>query len=603
MALSVPSTIRVLLPGGAVKKLALEEYVRGVVAAALPGDAPLEALKAQAVAARTFGAITRRHLERAADVCTLRHCQVWKESGTSLAQRAADETRGIVAVHDGHLIDAYYFEHCDGNTRDAAGVLVQAPLYLKSVACPCGSSTLKGHGVGMCQRGALVMARFGDGFDAILKHYFAGISLESAGLLSALVPEPKTSSPLAKPSPASAPSPRTSGAKPKSAPKSRSLEKTSRPALSKSSPEMPAPARQSKSVSPSAKSSTGVPPQPAHSAPAAPAPAPVKRTLPIPETHEAGPSLAAPAVPPPDVTASKPPDVAAGVGSSDRLADAKPKDEVQIVRPPGTSEPPVAPQIQVAPPVSGPQPTSVNPPPVEKQRVQEVKPPSAPPEGQPPTPASPPRTVPYLPARSILTAQPRLPPSQAPASDVETPAARADDEIWYPLTEEVVLRADRFGADVIDEELQELARMPPAPETFPEELIPLSPVPDSFPEEMPYFLTEVIQEEAMAPPAPPPPVEEELFESLAAAPPSPVLVDRLPGPRMIVGDLAAPGIIITIRDTGGHSVVTVSGTAPHHGRGGFEARLATDGIYAVTFNGDALDVELRDETVFIQVPR
>ena len=197
MAPSIPETIRVLLPGGVVRRLPLEEYVRGVVAAALPADAHLEALKAQAVAARTFGAITRRHIERGSDVCTLRHCQVWKDAATASALKAVDETRGIVAVHNGRLIDAYYFEHCDGNTRDATGILIQVPPYLQSVSCPCGFATLKGHGIGMCQRGAQVMARFGDTYDVILKHYFNGITLDRAGVISVPVPEPPLSSPTA----------------------------------------------------------------------------------------------------------------------------------------------------------------------------------------------------------------------------------------------------------------------------------------------------------------------------------------------------------------------------------------------------------------------
>lgn len=197
MTLSIPETIRVLLPGGSVRKLDMEAYVRGVVGAALPHDAPIEALKAQAVAARTFGSITRRHIERGADVCTLRHCQVWKESDTGQGLTATEETRGIVAVHSGRLIDAYYFDHCDGNTRDATGILPEVPPYLKSVTCPCGFATLKGHGIGMCQRGALVLARYGDPFDVILKHYFNGITLEKAIGLPVPSPEAKAA-PAAK---------------------------------------------------------------------------------------------------------------------------------------------------------------------------------------------------------------------------------------------------------------------------------------------------------------------------------------------------------------------------------------------------------------------
>jgi hypothetical protein len=102
------------------------------------------------------------------------------------------DTRGVVATYDGKLIDAFYFDHCDGKTRDGAGILLNAPAYLKSVPCPCGFATMKGHGVGMCQRGMLAMARFGDPYDVILKHYYSGITLEQAGVDAATTQEPIT---------------------------------------------------------------------------------------------------------------------------------------------------------------------------------------------------------------------------------------------------------------------------------------------------------------------------------------------------------------------------------------------------------------------------
>src|SRR5581483_8858754 len=179
---TIPEVIRVLLPNGSVKTLLLEDYLRGVTAAALPADAPLEAMKALAVAARTFAATTHRHLDQYADVCTTRHCQVWSERANPRAARAVLETRSIVAVQNGKLIDAFYFDHCDGKTRDAAGVLINPPPYLKSVPCPCGSVARKGHGIGMCQRGMLVMARLGESYAYILKHYYTGITLEALQL-------------------------------------------------------------------------------------------------------------------------------------------------------------------------------------------------------------------------------------------------------------------------------------------------------------------------------------------------------------------------------------------------------------------------------------
>ncbi len=68
---------------------------------------------------------------------------------------------------------------------------------------------------------------------------------------------------------------------------------------------------------------------------------------------------------------------------------------------------------------------------------------------------------------------------------------------------------------------------------------------------------------------------------------------------MIAGDLAQPGIIVTIRDSTGNAVITVSGTAPRYGPGGFEAPLAEDGTYTVSFDNESVQVALKDDTVFI----
>lgn len=182
MSLSLPESLRLLLPDGSVKRILLEDYLRGVVAAALPADAPLEAMKTLAVAARTFAANTHRHLEQHADVCTTRHCQQWNERANPRAARAVMETRGIVASFKNELIEAFYFEHCDGKTREAKGVLMGAPAYLKSVTCPCGFASMKGHGIGMCLRGMLAMARLGERYDHILEHYYSGIALQELGI-------------------------------------------------------------------------------------------------------------------------------------------------------------------------------------------------------------------------------------------------------------------------------------------------------------------------------------------------------------------------------------------------------------------------------------
>ena len=179
-ALILPTSLRVLLPNGQIEEMKVETYLAGAVAAEIGADAPLEALKAQAVASRTYVASAQRHPEHNADVCTTAHCQKWKRVDPVTAPevfRALSETWGMVAVHDGQLISAFFFEHCDGHTRNAEDMHIPALAYLRGVDCSCGFLTLKGHGVGMCKRGAIVMGRRNASFEQILQHYYRGVSI------------------------------------------------------------------------------------------------------------------------------------------------------------------------------------------------------------------------------------------------------------------------------------------------------------------------------------------------------------------------------------------------------------------------------------------
>ncbi len=213
IALMLPTSLRVLLPNGQVEEMKLETYLAGAVAAEIGADAPLEALKAQAVASRTYVASAQRHPEHNADVCTTAHCQKWKRVDPVTAPevfRALSETWGMVATHDGQLISAFFFEHCDGHTRNAEEMHIPALAYLRGVNCSCGFLTLKGHGVGMCKRGAIVMARRNASFEQILQHYYRGVSIvrTSTETPDAAEPSEITAAPIPS-EPTPAPKPRT----------------------------------------------------------------------------------------------------------------------------------------------------------------------------------------------------------------------------------------------------------------------------------------------------------------------------------------------------------------------------------------------------------
>jgi stage II sporulation protein D len=123
-----------------VNELPLEEYLRGVVPNELNPTAfgEIEALKAQAVAARTY---VYRNLgqfqNEGYDVCSTDACQVYLGalSEDALATQAIVETRGIVATYDGKPINALYTSTCGGRTEDAEIIFNEKVPYLVSTSC------------------------------------------------------------------------------------------------------------------------------------------------------------------------------------------------------------------------------------------------------------------------------------------------------------------------------------------------------------------------------------------------------------------------------------------------------------------------------------
>jgi stage II sporulation protein D len=127
----------------------LEAYLRGVVPAEMgPRAFPeLEALKAQAVAARTYAvAHLGDHDADGYDLCDTQSCQVYEgvDAEQALSDRAVRETAGEVAAFEGRPIDAMYHSTCAGHTEDGANVFPdRAAPYLKGVPCR-GDRTLAG---------------------------------------------------------------------------------------------------------------------------------------------------------------------------------------------------------------------------------------------------------------------------------------------------------------------------------------------------------------------------------------------------------------------------------------------------------------------------
>ena len=148
-------TLRLLKTDGTVEELTLQDYLWGVTAAEMPASFQLEALKAQAVAARTYCLYQRstgasKHPE--ADVCgDYTCCQAYLTREQAAAGWGADadeyadkitqavaQTDGLVCLYEGEPIDAVFFSSTAGRTSDAVAVWGRSVPYLAAVDSPEG---------------------------------------------------------------------------------------------------------------------------------------------------------------------------------------------------------------------------------------------------------------------------------------------------------------------------------------------------------------------------------------------------------------------------------------------------------------------------------
>lgn len=185
-----------LLVYGEVYELELEDYVAGVVAAEMPAAFPDEALKAQAVAARTYAiyqSLKGKHTDQGADICgDSTCCQAWKspeelaehwgeerDQWQEKVERAVTETEGEVLFYGEDVAAAVYHASSIGQTNSAVEVWGNDVPYLISVETN-SEKEAKGHGVGMSQYGAKDLAENGKTYLEILEHYYPGCNVKKA---------------------------------------------------------------------------------------------------------------------------------------------------------------------------------------------------------------------------------------------------------------------------------------------------------------------------------------------------------------------------------------------------------------------------------------
>jgi len=141
-----------------VEYIPLEDYVIGVVAAEMPAGFNMEAIKAQAVAARTY--VYKRWREANGSGCSLHpeadvcddstHCQAWITKGEMLKKwgifsyyhyyskikQAVNSTAGMAIFYQGEPIDPLFFSTSNGKTENSEDVWEKYIPYLRSVTSP-----------------------------------------------------------------------------------------------------------------------------------------------------------------------------------------------------------------------------------------------------------------------------------------------------------------------------------------------------------------------------------------------------------------------------------------------------------------------------------
>jgi len=143
-----------VLHGGTIKEMSMRDYLQGVLRAEMPASFELEALKAQAIAARTYtlhkmgGGAIANHPD--ADACDdINCCKAYKTAEAAAADwgsmalyyeeklaRAIAETDGQAILYNGEPILAVFFSSSVGHTQNAGAVWQTDLPYLQSVSSP-----------------------------------------------------------------------------------------------------------------------------------------------------------------------------------------------------------------------------------------------------------------------------------------------------------------------------------------------------------------------------------------------------------------------------------------------------------------------------------
>jgi stage II sporulation protein D len=159
-----------------VNDIPIEEYLQGVVPSEMPSSWEHEAHKAQAIAARSYAlANLGKRAKHGYDLNDTPEDQAYGGATAETRQTndAVTETEGIVLIHSGKIIPAYYSASAGGHTKDASQVWTKDLAFIKAVPSYDDGIKKNGHGVGMSQYGANNLAKKGYNGYQILRYFYA----------------------------------------------------------------------------------------------------------------------------------------------------------------------------------------------------------------------------------------------------------------------------------------------------------------------------------------------------------------------------------------------------------------------------------------------
>lgn len=130
-----------IVQNGQLETMPLEKYVEGTIGGEIKNNWPIEAIKAQSIIARSYVlnfVSTKKSKYDGADISTdFEEAQAWNPSNINdKLKKAVKETRGMVAVHNGKYIDAWFHSDAAGMTamaKEGLNYRKPEPPYIESV--------------------------------------------------------------------------------------------------------------------------------------------------------------------------------------------------------------------------------------------------------------------------------------------------------------------------------------------------------------------------------------------------------------------------------------------------------------------------------------